>query len=199
MLARMVRRVFDKAYYDRFYRDPATRAVGPDDVRRLGAFVCSYLKHLDIEVQRVLDLGCGLGAWRRVLATHFPEAEYTGVEISHYLCETYGWEKGSVVDYDGEPADLVICQGVLQYLNAKQARRAIANLARLTDGALFLEALTREDWERNCSQATTDGDAHLREADWYRRELGKRFVACGGGVFVPRDGGTVLYELERMA
>ena len=37
------------------------------------------------------------------------------------------------------------------------ARKAIRNLARLTRGALFLEVLTREDWERNTEQGATDG------------------------------------------
>jgi SAM-dependent methyltransferase len=189
-------RSFDRAFYDRFYRDPSTRVAGPGSVRALGRFVCAYVDYLGIEVRRVLDLGCGLGFWREVIAEHYPEASYHGVEVSEHLCKELGWERGSVVDYRGEPADLVICHGVLQYLGAREARGAIVNLAQLTRGALYLEALTREDWQDNCDQSVTDGNVHLRPAAWYRRWLGKELIACGGGVFLPRDTDIVLFELE---
>jgi hypothetical protein len=106
-----------------------------------------------------------------------------------------------VVDYRPEKgegkADLVICQGVLQYLDAREARRAVGNLARLTGGALYLEVLTRNDWEENCNQSITDGDVYLRDAAWYRRELSRSFIGCGGGVFVHRKADVVLYDMER--
>jgi len=145
----------------------------------------------------VLDLGCGVGHWERVTRRVFPEADYTGVEISEYLCRELGWEHGSVVDWDGEGADLVVCHGVLQYLNARDCRRAIRNLARLTEGALYLEVLTQEDWEHNVDRSVTDGNVFLRESAWYRRELARRFIPCGGGLFLPKDTPAVLFELER--
>ncbi len=198
-----MRRVFDKAYYDRFYRSPATRVASPAKTGRLGAFVCAYLKYLELEVESVLDLGCGLGQWAEIVKRHFPRATYTGVETSAYLCDEYGWERGSVVDYAAADnadykADFVICQGVLHYLDARNARRAIRNLARLTRGALYLEVLTKRDWEENCDQTCTDGHGYLRNADWYRRELSKHFTACGGGLFVPLESDVVLYELEKL-
>ncbi|MGA1524262.1 MAG: hypothetical protein ACO4CZ_09875 [Planctomycetota bacterium] len=51
---------FDAAYYDRFYRDPRTRVYEASDIRKLCAFVLSYITHLDIPVRRVVDLGWGL-------------------------------------------------------------------------------------------------------------------------------------------
>jgi len=191
---------FDRAYYDRFYRDPRTRVYDPAEVRRLCAFVLCYLDHLDVGVRRVLDLGCGLGYWRDALAELRPNVRYVGVELSGYLCEKYGWEQGSIVDYRGRGAfDLVVCQGVLQYLSAPEAEQAIANLARLCRGALYLEVLTKEDWERNCDRSLTDGAVHRRPASWYRRRLARDFVNGGGGVFVQRETGVVLYELEKGA
>lgn len=189
---------FDSAYYERFYGNPHTRVVDAAEIDRLAGFVCAYMHHLDLPVRRVLDIGCGVGHWRRALARHHPRARYAGIEISAYLCERYGWERGSVVDYSARaPFDLVVCQGVLQYLPHRDAARAIDNLARLCRGALFLEALTREDWERNCDKRRTDGAVHLRRAAWYRRRLGTHFVACGGGVFASRRARCVLYELEK--
>lgn len=188
---------FDAAYYDRFYRDPTTRVADPRSVARLVGFVAGYLKHLQIPVTRILDIGCGLGLWQRPLAKAFPKASWLGVEFSGHICATHGFQQGSVVDFEAdEPFDLVICQGVLQYLNAQDARRGIQNLGRLTRGALYLEALTERDWQENVSRETTDGATHLRPGSWYRKLLHKRFQNAGGGVFLHRDCDAVLFELE---
>lgn len=189
---------FDRAYYDRYYRDPKTRVSSPREIAQRGRFVCSYLAYMQQPVCTVLDMGCGVGAWRTVIAKHFPRARYTGVEVSEYLCAEYGWRRGSVVDFRARsPFDLVICQGVLQYLDARDAERAIDNLAHLCGGALFLEVLTREDWEHNCDRSVTDGEVWLRPAAWYRRRLARGFSNCGGGLFLGLRSPAVLYELER--
>jgi SAM-dependent methyltransferase len=185
---------FDAAYYDRYYGQLKLAAR----VESLVRFVCAYLDHLGITVEQVLDFGCGQGFWRAPLLRAHPHARYTGIELSEHACETYGWVRGSVVDHVHEhQADLVICQGVLQYLPDAQARRAIRNLAHHTRGALYLEALTQGDWDHNCDQTATDGNVHLRPVEWYREQLRRHFHSCGGGVFVPRDSDVVIFELER--
>ena len=190
---------FDRAYYDRFYRRRRTRVASPESTALLVDFVASYLRLIGLSPGTALDLGCGLGYWKKPLQRHFPRLVYQGVEISDYLCAEYGYEKGSVVDYRcPAPQDLVVCQGVLQYLAEREAKKGIRNLARLCGGALYLETLTAEDWEDNVDQELTDGDVHLRPAAWYRRELGRHFFNCGGGLFVPRETPLVLYELERL-
>lgn len=190
-------KAFDEDYYERHYLDPDTAVADAATIRVLGDFVCSYVRYLDVEVDSVLDLGCGIGLWRGVVERHFPGCTYTGVEVSEYICDNYGYELGSVVDYPcAEQSDLVICQGVLQYLADDECERAIENLAAHTGGALFLEALTQRDWEVAVSQKVTDGDVHLRTGAWYRERLEPHFQMCGGGVFVPRSGGAILYELE---
>ncbi len=97
----------------------------------------------------------------------------------------------------GAPADFVICQGVLHYLDRKQALSAIATLARVTKQALYLEALTTEDWEHHVDRARTDGSMKLRPASFYRRALAPHFVPCGGGLYVPHASPAVLFELEK--
>jgi SAM-dependent methyltransferase len=188
---------FDQRYYDRYYRTRATRVTSEREVALLGDFVFAYLRHLGQPVKRVLDAGCGLGFWRGVLQRHHPKARYTGLEYSTYLCETLGWTRGSIADYRPRGRfDLVICQGVLQYLTDPQAARAIDNLARVCRGALYLEVLTREDWRDNCDRSATDGAVHLRSAMWYRRRLARHFRSAGGGLYLHRDSGAVLYALE---
>lgn len=193
------RKVFDKAYYDRFYRDPDTQVSSDDGNKRLGDFVCGYLRHLGVDVTEVLDLGCGLGAWKEIVAEHFPDAAYTGVEISEYLCRQYGWRQGSVVDFRSRKRfDLVICQGVMQYLDDREARQAISNLDSLSRGAMFLEVLTREDWDANCDQDATDSHCYLREARWYATRLYKHFTNCGGGVYLSQRFEHHVYALDRL-
>ena len=190
---------FDQKYYDRFYRDSETRVATRESTDRLADFVCAYLIHIDQPVRRVIDMGCGLGYWRDAVTRHFPASEYTGVELSSYVCEEMGWTQGSVVDFRSrQKFDLVICQGVLQYLTDAECRAAIANLAKLCRGALYLEALTEQDWAENCDQDVTDGAVHLRAGSWYRRHVAKHFTNCGGGVFLADRSDATLFELERL-
>ncbi|HLQ37750.1 MAG TPA: class I SAM-dependent methyltransferase [Planctomycetota bacterium] len=191
---------FDAAYYRRFYRDPRTRVTTPAQVQRLAAFVAAYLRHLRWPVGSILDLGCGLGWWRSAARRCWPKSSYQGVEISDHLCRTHGWTHGSAADFaPGRRFDLVVCQGVLQYLPDRAAARALANLGRLCRGALYLEALTTADWRRNCDRSVTDGAVHLRPAAWYRRRLQVAFRNCGGGLFVHRQAAVATYELETLA
>jgi SAM-dependent methyltransferase len=160
--------------------------------------VCSYVDYLGLPVRHVLDAGCGLGRWRGVIAEHHPSARYTGIEVSEYLCAELGWTRASIAEYRPRARyDLVICQGVLQYLDDREADAALDNLAQLCRGVLYLEALTAEDWRDACDQRATDGAVHRRPAAFYRERLAKRFVALGGGLFVHEDAGIVLYALER--
>jgi SAM-dependent methyltransferase len=192
-----VQKSFDAKYYARYYEDERTRVASSADIARLGRFVCSYVDYLDVNVKRVLDAGCGLGLWRDVIAAHYPSARYVGIEISEHLCKTRGFTHASVVDYrDRGRFDLVICQGVLQYLTDAEAKRAIQNLGRLCRGILYLEVLTREDWASACDQRFSDGAVHRRTAAWYRKQLAPHFQALGGGVFAHHDANLVLYALE---
>ena len=190
--------IFDEAYYQRFYFDKKTSVVDPAHMERLGTFVCSYLKYLRVPVQRVLDVGCGIGLWKGIVAQHFPGAAYHGVEFSPYLCERFGWQQGSVVDYAADaPFDLVICQGVLPYLSPPDLKRALHNLGRLSKGALYVEAVSREDYERDTiDEDLTDNRVFRHRAELYRRGLAEGCLELGGGVWLSRQAEVPLFELE---
>jgi hypothetical protein len=192
---------FDEAYYQRYYFDKKTSVADPAHVERLGAFVCSYLKYVRVPVRRVLDVGCGIGLWRDVVARHFPYASYQGVEFSEYLCTRFGWTRGSVVDFSATaPFDLVICQGVLPYLSAADLQKALRNLGTLCQGALYVEAVTREDYERETIDETlTDPRLFRHRAQLYRRGLSQGFQELGGGVWLSHRAELPLFELERAA
>ncbi len=188
---------FDKAYYKKFYLNPTTRVFDKQGPALLANFVFAYVEYLRLPLKRTLDMGCGLGYWKKELTKHFPKAHYAGVEYSEYLCQKYGWEQGSVIDYGGQGEfDLVICQSVLQYLNDKDFKKALANLHRLCRGVLYLEIITQKDWELHCDQKSTDGRIFLRGAAWYQKHLGKYFRNLGGGLYLSKKTSTVLYELE---
>jgi SAM-dependent methyltransferase len=189
---------FDRAYYERFYHNKNTRVLDRAQLDRLGDFVCSYLRYLDASPQRVLDLGCGIGLWQAVIARHFPRAAYQGVEYSAYLCERYGFEQGSVLDYQArESFDFVICQGVLPYLGARDVRKAVANLATLCRGVLYLEAVTKEDWDEGIiDKRRTDRAMQFHPAALYRRALARHFRCLGGGLWLSLRSALPVYALE---
>jgi len=192
-----MRQQFDKSYYDRFYRNPATRAVTPAASRRQAAFVAAYLRHLALPVRRVLDIGCGVGTTLRALGGEFPRARLHGVEVSEYLCERYGWTHGSVIDYQTDrPFDLVMCNDVLAYLSAADCSRAIDNLAELSRGAVCLGILTADDADLY-DRGRTDARQQLRPAAWYRRRLNRHFLNVGGGIYLKRDVDVVVWTLDR--
>ncbi len=192
----MTRRRFDKAYYDRFYRNPLTRAVSPAAVKRQAAFIGAYLKHLEIPIASIVDIGCGVGTLLRALQHTFPRARCQGVEYSDYLCERYGWKRGSVEAYEATPYDLVVCNDVLPYLDNQTCSKALDNLGRLSRGALYCGALTREDLE-HCDPDRTDLQQHVRPVTWYRERLAKEFMNVGGGLFLKRPVEVTVWALDR--
>jgi len=190
---------FDAAFYRRFYLDPRTRVVTRGEMARRADLLAAFVRHGELRVRSILDVGCGLGLMRRPLERHFPKARYTGLEASEYLCAKHGWIHGSAAGFASEqPFDLVICYDVLQYLSAREAGAAIRNLARLCVGVLHFGVLTREDWELYCDRRRTDRSVSIRPARWYRRRLAPAFINAGSGMFVRRGAPLHLWELDQV-
>ena len=190
--------VFGAAYFRRFYLQAATRVVTPAEMRTRARLIAAILAQAGIPVRRILDAGCGIGLLRKPFAEVLPRARYTGLDASEYLCARFGWTMGSVVDYSpARPSDLVVCYDVLQYLGDRDAARAVANLARLSRAAVYVSALTREDWRENCDRSRTDRAVHLRPGDWYRRRLKRHFRYLGFGVWLRKDVTALLWDMER--
>ena len=185
---------FDAHYYAKWYGgDIETRQYIADKAAR---FVLSYVEHMDSSVKTVLDLGCGLGLWKKALLKHDRRLKYTGVEFSSHLCRKLGWQQGDVRSYtSATPYDLVICQAVLQYLPDDECEAAIENLARLSRRFLYLEVLTAAGAAEICAEDGTDFEVHLREAGWYARRLARHFVNLGGGLYAKPSMRAHYFEL----
>lgn len=189
---------FNKSYYDRFYRNASTRAVSPAQVRRQVAFIASYLRYLEIPVKRAVDLGCGLGRTLDALAVEYPNASLTGVEISDYLCQRFGWVQAGILEFTPKAQfDLVICNDVLSYLTDKDCAKAINHIAGLSRGAVFLGVPTIEDWDQ-CDPHRTDQEQVLRSTAWYRRRLNKHFVSVGGGLYLKKPVDVNVWSLDAL-
>jgi SAM-dependent methyltransferase len=189
---------FDKAYYDRYYRDSRTRVTTPAATRRQAAFIAAYLSHLELSPCSIMDLGCGTGTLLRALGKHFPRARLAGVEVSDYLCARHGWRQGSVVDFQTEdPFDLVICNDVLAYLGDADCNRALRNLVSLASTALFLGVLTEEDLAL-CDRSRTDPSQQARPAVWYRRRLNTNWINVGGGLYLKRPPSVTIWTLDAL-
>lgn len=198
ILRSMPRAAFDAAFYRRFYFDRRTQVTTRAETAAHARTVAALVQHVDLPVRTILDAGCGLGWMRRPLLRAFPQATYTGIEVSRHTCERYGWTHASIASYRTRKRfDLVICYDVLQYLTDAEAARAIANMGRLCRGALFLQVPTREDWQRNADRSCSDADIHLRPSNWYRLRLARRFRHAGFGLYVRRSVPLVQWELAQ--
>jgi trans-aconitate methyltransferase len=215
----MTTRSFDARFYQRFYMNPRTRVTTREEMARRASMVAALVKQLELPVKRILDAGCGLGWLRAPLLKAFPGATYVGLEVSEHLCRQHGWVQESLASYRPRSRfDLLICYDVMQYLSDREAAQAIANMARLSRGALYFHAPTLEDWRDNADRSGSDGNVNLRNAEdwrdnadrsgsdgnvnlrnaaWYRSRLSRHFEHAGFGVHVRRGVPWGQWELER--
>jgi SAM-dependent methyltransferase len=188
---------FDRDYYRRYYFDPRTAVISRAEMRARAELIAAYALHIGVPVRRILDAGCGTGAMKSTLLRRLPRSTYVGLEMSAYLCQRYGWEHGLVQTYRAAaPFDLVVCYDVLQYLDEKKARDALANLARLCRGILYFTVLTRSDWLHNCDRKRTDANVYLRTGLWYRARLRRSFREIGAGFWLNHAAPFTMWELE---
>jgi predicted TPR repeat methyltransferase len=188
---------FDAAYFDRYYGDPKTRVVGSSDIGKLVRALSSLAEFWSLPLASALDLGAGVGHWKTALAKERPYLQYTGVDLSPVVCERYGHQQADISRFlVKERFDLVICQGVLQYLSTKDAARAIDNIGQMAGGLVYVEALTTHDVDEVVDLGRTDTDVHLREGAWYRERLAEHLVPLGCGFHYARSGDGVFFELE---
>lgn len=193
-------KTYDKTYFDRWYRDRGTRVISAASTRRKAALAIATAEYfLRRNVRTVLDIGCGEGAWRSPLRSLRADLDYAGIDPSEYAVERFGrtrnLTRASIAELPElglDSRDLVICADVLHYVGDGEIEAATEEIARLTDGVAFIEALTAED--------EIEGDLTgliRRPAAWYRQRLratGMRPV--GAYCWLSRELSEVVAELE---
>lgn len=188
---------FDAGYFERFYERPSTRVYGKKEIARLARGVTGLIAWLGGDLETVLDVGAGTGLWRHWLEKHRPDVRYRSIDVSTYACERYGHEHRDIATWrERQSYDLVVCQGVLPYLDDAACESAIDNIAAMARGFLYLEAITARDLREVCDLKSTDATIHPRAGDWYRKRLARHFHTVGGGLFYVKGGEVRFYELE---
>jgi hypothetical protein len=187
---------FDAAYYRRHYGG-RSRVHSAAEVARLATAVTGFAAWWGLPLRTALDVGAGPGLWRDWFRRHRPAVRYRSTDVSPWACERYGHERRDVSRWRARGRfDLVICHGVLQYLDGPGAERAIENLGAMSRGLLYLEAITARDLAEHVDRERTDTAVHARSAAWYRARLAPHFVQVGAGLWAARRAGLVFYELE---
>jgi SAM-dependent methyltransferase len=172
---------YDQAYYDQWYHDPARRVITPAAVARKVRLTLGIAEALlERPVRRVLDVGCGEGAWREHLRRERPNLRYTGVESSAYVLERFGKSRDiragtfgglGTLALEG-PYDLIVVCDVLQYVPDAELAPGLAGLAALLGGVAYLEAYAQED--------AIEGD----RAGWHERTAAQYLAAFGAAGLV---------------
>ena len=193
---------YDKAYFDKWYRNPRSRVVTPASTERKVRMVVGIAEYLlERPIRRVLDVGCGEAPWRAQLRRIRPRVQYEGIDPSPYVVERYGARRGIRLGGFGDvgrvglegPYDLVVCSDVLQYVENADLVRGLAAIAEMLGGVAFLEAYTTGD--ELVGDRRLWKDRSVRE--WRRRLKAAGLVSCGMHCYVSASLEDRLLELER--
>jgi SAM-dependent methyltransferase len=197
----MAPKVYDEAYFARWYRDPRTRVHSPESVRRKVRMVVGVAEYfLRRKVRSVLDIGAGEGAWRAELRRLRPSIRYQGIDPSEYVVRRHGRRRnirlGSFEDLPAMPLargyDLVVCADVIQYVSDVALEQGVQRIASVLYGLAFLESYTTGD--------EMEGDLsgwHPRSKGRYRRLFSSAgLVGCGLHCYVTPALAERSVELE---
>jgi hypothetical protein len=189
---------FDASYFRRYYESRRSRVYGKEQIAHLARGVIGFVHWFGGDLGKVLDVGAGIGLWRDFFRASFPDVKYRSVDVSEYACAKYGHERRDITKWRArEKFDLIVCQGVLPYVDDRACAKAISNMAAMSRGFLYLEAITSRDLRDVCDRTRTDVGVHARSATFYRRVLARHFEPLGCGLHHVKGGDKLFYDLER--
>ena len=192
---------YDRAYFDRWYRDPKTRVKSGTSIQRKASLALSVAEYyLERSVRSILDVGCGEGNWLSALRSMRPKIRYTGVDASLYAVERFGKKRnirfGTFATLEeiglADDYDLIICSDTLFYLPLEELKLGLSSLAERAAGVAFLELYTEED--SLIGDFPTKG---LQSAAYYRRLLkGHGFLSVGSHCYLGPDMADRAMQME---
>ena len=198
-------KTYDRAYFDKWYRNPAHAVGSPAELRRKVAMAVAQAEYyLGRPIRNVLDVGCGEGTWRAPLRALRPEIDYRGLDASEYVVARYGRNRNLGLARFGQLEhlrfesrfDLIVCSDVLHYLKPAEIRAGLVGIAEMVEGVAFLEVFTSHDGVAG----DLDG-FHRRSPDWYLRTFADAgLLPCGSHCYLaPRLGRRIAaLELARL-
>lgn len=194
-------KVYDRAYFDKWYRHPGHSVSSKRELeRKVALAVATAEYYLARKIVNVLDIGCGEGVWHAPLRRLRPDVEYLGLDSSEYAIARYGRARNLRLATIGDlselrfdrPFDLIVCSDTIHYIRSAELRRGLRGIVEMLDGVAFLELFTSND--------APEGDKTgfiARTPAWYRREFRTAgLMPCGTHCYIgPRLIGRVA-ELE---
>lgn len=193
---------YDRAYFDRWYRNPKTRVKSGSAIGRKAALALSMAEYyLERPARTVLDVGCGEGNWLSALRALRPKIRYTGVDPSSYAVERFGKKRniqlGSFAALEeiglSEEYDLIVCSDTLFYLPLSELEQGIASLAHRAAGVAFLELYTDED-----SLVGDFPKESLQSASFYMKMLARHgFLSVGSHCYLGPDMAERAMQMEK--
>jgi SAM-dependent methyltransferase len=143
---------YDRAYFERWYRNPRTRVVTIERQRQLAR---DLLLQADWMLGRpltsVIDIGCGEGAWGEALIWQRPGLAYAGYDSSEWAVSEYGTARHlhhcALADLRRLPlqqADLLLCHDVLHYVADTEIEAALAAIGRWSLTLAYVSVMSEE-------------------------------------------------------
>jgi SAM-dependent methyltransferase len=193
---------YDRAYFDKWYRDPAHAVGSAAELKRKVAMVVAQAEYyLGRPIRNVLDVGCGEGVWRAPLRALRPGIHYRGLDASEYVVERYGRSRNIGLATFGQLGqlrfdqrfDLIVCSDVLHYLKPTEIRAGLLGIGEMLEGIAFLELFTSRD--------DVDGDHvgfYKRSPGWYLKAFGEvGLLSCGSHCYLGPRLDRHIAALER--
>lgn len=182
-------KTYDRAYFDKWYRDPRHSVGSTAELRRKVAMTVAQTEYyLGRTIRNVLDVGCGEATWRAPLRALRPGIAYRGLDASEYAVARYGRSRNVGLASFGQLEqlrfdtrfDLIVCTDVLHYLKPAEIRAGLDGISEMLEGVAFLEVFTTRD--------DVAGDHHgfiARTPAWYLREFSQvGLLPCGSHCYL---------------
>lgn len=184
-----MRKVYDRDYFDRWYRNPALTVASPAELTRKVAMAVAQAEYyLGRTLRNVLDVGCGEAPWRAALRKLRPNIDYRGLDASEYVVSRYGRSRSIGLARFGQLEhlrfdtrfDLIVCSDVLHYLKPTEIRAGLIGIGEMLEGVAFLEVFTGRD-----DPAGDREGFHARAPAWYLRAFGDAgLLPCGSHCYL---------------
>ena len=196
-------KLYDRSYFNRWYRDRDDRVATRESLARKVRMVIALTEFLiGRRIRSVLDVGCGEASWHPMVKRLRPQARYIGVDSSDYVLERFGESRNirrGTLDTLGsmrlpKRIDVIVCADVLQYAADAEVARGLRVIRRLLGGVAYIEAFVTDD--------NMEGDRvgwHERTATEYSRFFRDAgLTQCGPYAFVSLDELDSLNRFEHL-